>query len=976
MPSVPVYDVGGRQRTNAMREVNPSPDVMGASIGRALVSAGGNIRDLGAAFKEEEQKQDATAVMDAYTQGTKRLRDAQFDPENGLYTKQGKDAVDITARTEQTSQTIFSEISDGLKTPEQKEEFKRMWQRKSESAIDGAANYEFDQAKAVRKETKTSALANLQDDAVENYNNPKALAANFDAARAMIRANPDGLSAEGVTRLEREGISSLHTSVVQRLVQDSPGKALDYYEAHKNEIEGTDHATINGWIKGVSNIRDAKTAVDEIKNSGPAISIYNAVEKVESNGIADAEGFRADADGQRAQGLMQLMPDTAREAALSMGLKDVAALNDKDLGEFFSTAAGQKVNRKIGAFYLNKQLVANKGDLEAALIAYNAGPANASKFLNGDRDYSVLPKGAETYSYVKKVMGAYLGVDLSHAKEDDGSRGIQDAVNPKQPGARYRGDSQEFLLSKLAKGKDTEHITAMQPIMRDSLAAMMNAAPDNVKEGLGILSGTRTVERQQQLWNAAVKKYGSAEKARKWVAPPGKSQHNHGNAADLSWNGDYFSKAPADVQKWVHDNSARFGLTFPLPNEAWHIETEDARSGKKTSRFATVDIDPARMAASEDAPGTVVSDGIGPSPASIYTNVTQPYTVGQQKSDINDWMQAAEDRYADDPAKLAEVQRQLKQDYDRSAYEQKTAVEQKQMELYAKVIAGQSVADMDRNDLLAVGEDNVGKLMTIEDKFAKRNNPDETDPEAYVRLSRMSPEELRDTNLVKDYGHLLSKGDLLKWADKQAAATRPATRDQASAGMRTRTQIVSSTVDMLGLNPKPGTADAKSVAMLDRALDERIAAFAVEKGVAPDATEIQKMVDGLVMEGTVKGSGWISDDTKRVFELTPEEKGQFYPGDDDQYAGSYGDIPVEREQAVANVFAKIYPGLDAKGANEEGKVTLYNDMLRIEQGAAPTPPDDLAPQIRQAYAKKYGVAPDAAQLADIYRRMILKSVGR
>ena len=62
-----------------------------------------------------------------------------------------------------------------------------------------------------------------------------------------------------------------------------------------------------------------------------------------------------------------------------------------------------------------------------------------------------------------------------------------------------------------------------------------------------------------------MKKYGSAAKARKWVAPPGKSQHNHGNAADLRYANDA-------ARKWAHENAARFGLHFRMGNEPWHIE--------------------------------------------------------------------------------------------------------------------------------------------------------------------------------------------------------------------------------------------------------------------------------------------------------------------------------------------------------------------------------------------------------------------
>lgn len=969
-PIVPIRQPD-QQRTEPTRRIEASPDAFGAGIGRALVSAGQNISSLSGAFEEAENQQAATQVTDAYTQASKRLRDAQLDPEKGLLNRQGKNAEGITTATEQTSQTIFAEISDTLPSEKAKEGFKRMWLRKQEAAVEGAAEYEFKQRKAYQSETKTSALDNLQTDAVANYNNEKALRANIDAARGIIRQNPEGLSPEGLEKLERQGISAIHASVVQRIAQDNPGQALDYYEKHKAEVEGSDHAAISGMIKGVSNVRAAKTATQEILEGGPAISIYNAVEHAESTGDPTAISDKG------ALGLMQLMPDTARETAVALGMNDVARMDDGQLAEFFATPEGQKANRTIGSTYLNRQLKDFDGDLEAALVAYNAGPANARKFLNGDRDYKALPKGSETYAYVKKVMAKYLGADLEALQEDGGSKAIQDAINPKQPGTRYQGDAQEFLLTKLAKGKDTEHISEMKPIMRDSLAALMQAAPDNIKEGLGILSGTRTVARQKQLWEAALVKYGSAEKARKWVAPPGNSQHNHGNAADLSWNGGYFSTAPADVQKWVHDNAARFGLTFPLPNEAWHIETEGARKGNRIDRSAnaTYRINQASVDNPPDTAGTVTGADERPSPASIYTATFKPYTVAQSKADLTDLLAQAESKYADNPALMDEVKRQITAKYTAQVAEQKAAVDQLQMKLFSDVLQGKSVQDMSRDELLQVGEDNVGKLMKMEEKFGKASNPDDTDEGAYYDLSRKSPEELRAINLM-EYADKLSKADFKTWADRQGAVSRDATKSTASAQMRTRTQIVNDALDTLGLDPKPGTDDAKAAAMLSRTLDERVAAFRQDNGDKdPDATQVQKIVDELVMQGTVR-KDWAIDTEKRVFELEPGERGDFYPGDDEQYITSFGDIPEERKQAVANAYTKINPELAAQGQNEEGYVNLYNDMVRIEQGASPNPPEDMAPKIRQAFARKYGRAPTLEEQATIYRKLVLKAAGQ
>lgn len=81
-----------------------------------------------------------------------------------------------------------------------------------------------------------------------------------------------------------------------------------------------------------------------------------------------------------------------------------------------------------------------------------------------------------------------------------------------------------------------------------------------------ITSGFRSIARQKELFAQAVKERGSEKAARKWVAPPGKSNHNYGAAADLD------IAKPGPAQTWAHANAARFGLTFPMSWEPWHIE--------------------------------------------------------------------------------------------------------------------------------------------------------------------------------------------------------------------------------------------------------------------------------------------------------------------------------------------------------------------------------------------------------------------
>lgn len=93
---------------------------------------------------------------------------------------------------------------------------------------------------------------------------------------------------------------------------------------------------------------------------------------------------------------------------------------------------------------------------------------------------------------------------------------------------------------------------------------------------LTVTSGYRSVARQRQLWEDAVRRYGSPQAARKWVAPPGGSAHHTGRAVDL-WLGTANSsrniaalRATAPY-RWLVCNAARFGF-FPYAVEPWHWE--------------------------------------------------------------------------------------------------------------------------------------------------------------------------------------------------------------------------------------------------------------------------------------------------------------------------------------------------------------------------------------------------------------------
>jgi hypothetical protein len=496
----------------------------------------------------------------------------------------------------------------------------------------------------------------------------------------------------------------------------------------------------------------------------------------------------------------------------------------------------------------------------------------------------------------------------------------------------------------------------------------MNDAPDYVKEGLDILSGTRTVERQAELYAAAVKKYGSEKAARKWVAPPGKSQHNHGQAADLGWHGGKLASAPAAVKQWLLANAGKYGLSFPMSHEGWHIEPTEARKGGKQARETPQDATVARGQAlieqysADDGAGYVQATPSTGNAGEIYAKLATPFQVSAKEGDLQSWLADAEERYGDNPSMLAEVQRRLTNEWNVRAAQSKEALQAEQLEVFRGIIEGKKVSDFDPLTLQRIGPEGVSKLLTLEGKFGKGGDADKTDDATYYKLSQMPPEEFGNANLI-DFADKLSGADFRTLADRQAALKRPAGAAGKRETDRTRTQIVGEAQNILGLAPDKEPEDASTMAQLNRALDGRIAAWMQNNGdKEPDGPAIQKMVDELILEGRT-AVGYTSDTYKRVFQLTPEETSTF------ESAAEFADIPTTAQPRVALTYQKMWN----RAPDEEAAVAMYNDMQRVALGGAPVPPEALDARIRQGLLQKLGRSPTDDEVSIFYRNWIMKA---
>ena len=107
--------------------------------------------------------------------------------------------------------------------------------------------------------------------------------------------------------------------------------------------------------------------------------------------VAESGGDPRAVSAAGAEGAYQIMPSTAEDPGFGVSPME---------GSRFDPEA----SRKFARDYLQAMIDRYDGDIEAALIAYNAGAGNADKFIAAGRDYDALPQAMQTQPYVDKIM--------------------------------------------------------------------------------------------------------------------------------------------------------------------------------------------------------------------------------------------------------------------------------------------------------------------------------------------------------------------------------------------------------------------------------------------------------------------------------------------------------------------------------------------------------------------------------------------
>lgn len=248
-------------------------------------------------------------------------------------------------------------------------------------------------------------------------------------------------------------------------------------------------AVLAGVPRGKASLPEnvAAMAINEAQIQGVDPALVQAV-------IAQESGGRADAVSEKgARGLMQLMPETAKELGVNPDVPEQ--------------------NIRGGVKYLSQMLQRYGGNVEHALMAYNWGPGNVDAWLQTGKGKNGKGVPAETMDYVSGVVSKLKNGDVSSVLEPATVLSLTRLIDSAE--TRMKSEQEQDLVAQTSanfsdilqgyeglsveeqKGKAVELVGSIEdPKMREAVQAQLFADIENreLVRKADIAEGLRTIQ--------------------------------------------------------------------------------------------------------------------------------------------------------------------------------------------------------------------------------------------------------------------------------------------------------------------------------------------------------------------------------------------------------------------------------------------------------------------------------------------------
>lgn len=407
----------------------PAPQTQGIGADTSMQELGGKLlQAAGNEWQRSQEEADTAALLDAESRLSNWKLNTMFNEKDGVYSRKGGNALNITNQTMPQFDQQAEEIANTLTNERQR----KRWQQITASqrtSLDAELNrYEFGERNAYYDEVDDASLKSAAEGATLYFNSPEQVAyyQNKGARVIMNNGQRRGLPPEAIELNVKRFNSNMATDVISRMAADDPLKAQQYYASTRTYMTAEDQIKVSKLLStGVRQQMGAQIGQSLWATGGlgdgslPALIIQ-----------AESGGDPLAVSPKGAKGLMQLMPETAKEMAAKLDMPYDEERLTRD----------PQYNMALGTAYINEMLGRYNGNQTLALAAYNAGPGNVDKWIeeNGDPRTGEISNEAwaqkipfeETRNYTAKITQQLSGGQPGIVKYSEATKQINQINDP------------------------------------------------------------------------------------------------------------------------------------------------------------------------------------------------------------------------------------------------------------------------------------------------------------------------------------------------------------------------------------------------------------------------------------------------------------------------------------------------------------------------------------------------------------------
>ncbi|MCU7218016.1 hypothetical protein [Pseudomonas sp. VE 196-7] len=284
MARVPTFDTAQvqQQPTRAVELRGVAPDSSAITDGLRSFQRGAEIL-----VAKEREKADTALLMDADNQLTQWQQKAMYDENGGVYTKKGKNALDVTNQTLEQFDQTQAEIAKSLTSDAQRARYAQIVSSRRNSLSNDLNRYEYSERQNYYGEVEKGQIETSMQGAALDYRDPGKVDAYRQKMDAVLnsRAQRLGLAPEAAEAEKLKFNSSMNSDVLQRHANDDPYAAQKLLKQYEGSMTADDLVRVGGMIENKVDRLQQKAEMAQLRAEAKAERTLGKINAQISSGI-------------------------------------------------------------------------------------------------------------------------------------------------------------------------------------------------------------------------------------------------------------------------------------------------------------------------------------------------------------------------------------------------------------------------------------------------------------------------------------------------------------------------------------------------------------------------------------------------------------------------------------------------------------------------------------------------------------------